>query len=114
MKKTINIDLYKKKRLEKRYEEIVAIVNDDSYKFIIEDMTTILNNRYFSRENKDYKFRIDFIKRESSIYLKENNQLFDIELEDYKLEKKGKNTQLEYKISSDEEPFKIIITEKED
>lgn len=114
MKKIINIDLYKKKRLEKRYEEVVAIVNEDSYKFILEDMATVINDRYFSRENKDYKFHIDFIKKESSIYLKNNKQLFDIELEHYKYNKKGKNLELEYKISSDEEPFKIIITEKED
>lgn len=114
MKKIVNIDLYKKKRLEKRYEKVVAIINEDSYKFIIEDITTVINNRYFTRENKEYKFRIDFINKESSLYLKENNQLFDIELENYKYERKGNILELEYKISSDEDPFRIIITEKED
>ena len=114
MKKIINIDLYKQKKLEKRYEEIIAIVNDDSYKFIVEDMTTVINNRYFSRENKEYKFIIDFIKRESSLLLKNNNQFFNIELEDYKYNRKNNSLELEYKISSDEEPFRIVITEKED
>lgn len=114
MKKIINIDLYKQKELEKRYEEVTAIVNDDSYKFIIEDMTTVINNRYFSRENKEYKFLLDFIKKEASLLLKENNHVFDIELEDYSYNRKGNSLELEYKISSDEQPFKIIITEKED
>jgi hypothetical protein len=114
MKKVINIDLYKEKDLEKRYEEVLAIVNDDSYKFIIEDMTTVINDRYFSRENKDFKFLLDFIKKEASLLLKENNRLFDIDLEDYSYNRKENSLELEYKISSDEKPFKIIITEKED
>ena len=114
MKKIININLYKEDRLQEEYKDILAIVDKESYKFKLNDITTIISNRYFQRENEEFKFRIDFINNEASFYLKEQNKLFPIEVEELNYDKQKNNLTVIYKIASDEEKFKIYIEEKED
>ena len=113
MKKKINIKLYKENRLEKEYNNILAVVNKESYKFIIDDINTIISDSHFQRENDEYKFKIDFVNNEAYFLLKENNSKFDVEIEHFNIDKKEQELILEYKISSDEEIFKIHIEERD-
>lgn len=114
MKKIININLYKDDRLQEEYKDILAIVDKESYKFKLNDVTTVVNNRYFQRETDEYKFKIDFINNEASFLLKTHQQLLPVEVEELSLERKEKNLTMIYKIATDEEKFKIYIEEKED
>ena len=114
MKKKININLYKNDRLEEEYKDILAIVDKESYKFKLNDATTIISNRYFQRETDEYKFKIDFINNEASFLLKTHQQVLPIKVEEKFYEKNDNNLTIKYKIETDEERFKIYIEEKED
>ncbi len=114
MKKIININLYKDDRLEQEYKDVLAIVDKESYKFRLNDTTTIISNRYFQRETDEYKFKIDFINNEASFLLKTHQQLLPIKLEEAAYEKSDNNLTIYYKIETDEAKFKIYIEEKED
>ena len=114
MKKIININLYKDDRLQEEYKDILAIVDKESYKFKLNDVTTVISNRYFQRENEEYKFKLDFMNNEASFYLKTHKQLLPVKVEELSYEKGENNLTVIYKIASDEEKFKIYIEEKED
>ena len=114
MKKIININLYKDDRLQEEYKDVLAIVDKESYKFKLNDVTTIISNRYFQRENKEYKFKLDFINNEASFYLKTHKQLLPVKVEEMSYNKNEKDLTVIYKIETDEERFKIYIEEKED
>ena len=81
MKKIININLYKDDRLEEEYKDIPSIVDKESYKFKLNDVTTVISNRYFQRETEEYKFKLDFIKNEAYFLLKTHNKQVPIEVE---------------------------------
>ena len=114
MKKIININLYKDDRLQEEYKDILAIVDKESYKFKLNDVTTVISNRYFQRENEEYKFKLDFMNNEASFYLKTHKQLIPVKVEELSYNRNEKDLTVIYKIETDEERFKIIIEEKED
>lgn len=114
MKKIININLYKDDRLQEEYKDILAIVDKESYKFKLNDVTTVISNRYFQRENEEYKFKLDFMNNEASFYLKTHKQLLPVKVEELSYNRTEKDLTVIYKIETDEEKFKIFIEEKED
>ncbi len=114
MKKIITLNLYKEKRLEKSYKDIKAIVNNDSYLFLIDDVKTSLNSNFFTRETEEYKFTLDIKKKEATYLLKGKNMLFDIEVEKINFKLGKNNIILEYKLSSDEEVFKLELIVKDE
>ena len=114
MKKFINLNLFKENRLEQEYKDIKAIEKDGEYIFSLDGVKTIISDTRFTRETNEYKFELD-IKSKKAIYLlKERNMSFDIEVERIMYKKEKTNIILEYKISSDEENFKIEIIIKDD
>lgn len=114
MKKIITLNLYKKYRLENEYKNIKTIEKDDEYIFSLDGVKTIIGENRFIRENNEFKFVLDIKERNCTYYLKEKNMFFDIEVERVMYKKEKNNIILEYKISSDEEIFKIEINEKDD
>ena len=65
------------------------------------------------RETDDYKFIIDINKKESLYTLKKQNMSFDIEVESVSYIYKEKEIELTYKISTEDELFKLIIERDE-
>ncbi len=114
MIKMINIRLYKGNNVEYEKENIKSIIKDGSISFIIDDIKTNLNKEYFIRENNDYKFIIDINKKESLYTLKQQNMSFDIEVQNVFYKEDKKNITLEYKISTEDEFFKLVIERDED
>lgn len=114
MKKLINLNLFKERRLEKVYKDIKAIEKDNEYIFSLDGTKTILSPTRFIRESNEYKFTLDIKEKKCLYYLKVQNMSFDIEVEKVMYKKDKNNIILEYKISSDEEKFKIEINIKDD
>ena len=114
MKKIITLNLFKADRLENEYKDIKAIEKDGEYIFSLDGVKTVLNSTRFTRETEEYKFNLDIDERKATYLLKEKNMSFDIEVEKVEYKKEKNNIILEYKISSDEETFKIIINEEDD
>lgn len=109
MIKTINIKLYKNNRLEQEYNDIKCIAKDNTFTFNIDNVKSIINNKEFIRETKEYKFRLGIEDKKGYYKLKEKNMLFDIEIEKINYKVENNNIILEYKINTDEEKFKVII-----
>ena len=114
MKKIITLNLFKQTRLENEYKDIKAIEKDGEYIFSLDGVKTVLGPTRFTRETEEYKFSLDIGERKSSYLLKEKNMSFDIDVEKVMYKKEKNNIILEYKISSDEEIFKIEINEEDD
>lgn len=114
MKKIINLNLYKEKRLEKSYKDIKTIFNDNIYLFILDNVKTSLSSNLFTRETEEYKFTLDIKKKEAIYILKEKNMSFDIEVEKINLKQEENNIILEYKLSSDESNLKIELIVKDE
>lgn len=114
MKKIITLNLFKERRLENEYKGIKAIYKDGEYIFSLDGVKTILSLTRFTRETNEYKFELDIKERKAIYLLKEKNMSFDIEVEKIEYKKDNNTIILEYKISSDEETFKIEINEEDD
>ena len=114
MKKLISLNLFKERRLEQEYKDIKAIEKDNEYIFSLDGIKTILSPTRFVRETNEYKFSLDIKERKCLYLLKTQNMSFDIEVEKVMYKKEKNNIILEYKISSDEETFKIEINIKDD
>ena len=114
MKKIINLNLFKERRLEQEYKGIKAIEKDCEYIFSLDGVKTILSPTRFTRETDEYKFNLDINERKAIYLLKEKNMSFDIEVEKIKYKIENNIIILEYKISSDEETFKIEINVEDD
>ena len=114
MKKIITLKLYKSDRLEKEYKDIKVIKNNGEYIFYLDGVKTVLSSTRFTRETEDYKFYLNIKERKSTYQLKDKNISFDIEVEKVVYKKEKKYIILDYKISSDDEEFKIEISEKDD
>lgn len=112
MKRPITLNLYKEHRLEMSYVDINALVNNSTYSFIVEGIKTTLNNEEFTRENNEFKFYLGIKNKKATYLLKEQNTLFDIDVEKINFKKENNNIILEYKISSDENEFKIELIDK--
>ena len=113
MKKTIKISLFKNNRLELEENNISALYNNDKFSFIINDVKTSLSKDVFTRETSEYLFTLDIDNKKCTYLLKERNMTFDIDVEKIEFERRRQITSLIYKISSDEEEFKVIIEELE-
>lgn len=113
MIKLINIRLYKGNQIEYEKNNIKSIINDENISFIVDDVKTTLNKDSFIRETDDYKFIIDINKKESLYTLKKQNMSFDIEVESVSYINKEKEIELTYKISTEDELFKLIIERDE-
>lgn len=109
MKKIINIILYEKNKIIKRYNNIKAIIQDDKITFNTDKTKNTLTKTYYLREDSDYLFSLDIIKKECTISLKETNNVFDIIVTKAQYLKDNNNISLEYKIESNEETLKICI-----
>ena len=114
MKKIITLNLFKADRLENEYKDIKAIEKDGEYIFSLNGVKTVLNSTRFTRETEEYKFNLDIDERKATYLLKEKNMSFDIDVEKVVYKKEKNTIILEYKISSDEETFKIEINEEDD
>lgn len=114
MKRPITLNLYKERRLEISYKDINALVNNSTYSFVIEGIKTTLNSEEFTRENNEFKFNLDIKNKKATYLLKEQNTLFDIDVEKINLKKENNNIILEYKISSDESELKIELIDKDE
>lgn len=114
MKKLITLNLFKERRLEQEYKDIKAIEKDSKYIFSLDGVKTIISTTRFTRENNEFKFELDIKERKCTYYLKEKNMSFDIDVEKVMYKKEDNNIILEYKISSDEETFKIEIKIEDD
>lgn len=109
MKKLITLKLFKKSRLEKNYEKIAAIYQNDAYLFKIDGVKTLIDNEKFVRETAEYQFKLDIQNKTATYLLKEQNTLFDIEVEQIKYNTTKNKISLEYKLSSEEEKIKVEI-----
>ena len=114
MKKIITLNLFKADRLENTYKGIKAIEKDNEYIFTLDGTKTVFGPTRFTRETEEYKFNLDIKERKSTYLLKERNMSFDIDVEKIEYKKEKNTIILEYKISSDEETFKIEINEEDD
>ncbi len=114
MKKLITLNLYKERRLQEEYKGIKAIEKDGEYIFSLDGVKTIIGSTRFIRENDDYKFTLDIEERKCLYFLKSQNMSFDIEVEKLMYKNENNIIILEYKISSDEEEFKIEINVEDD
>lgn len=114
MKKIINLNLYKKNRLENSYKNIKVLEKNNEYIFILEGVKTIVSSKRFARENEEFIFEINIKDKTATYLLKDNNVLLDIEVEKISYKITDNIIILEYKLSSDEDVFKIEIKDKED
>jgi trehalose/maltose hydrolase-like predicted phosphorylase len=114
MKKIITLNLFKSDRLENEYKDIKAIEKDSEYIFSLDGVKTVFGPTRFTRETEEYKFSLDIKERKASYLLKDKNMSFDIDVEKVVYKKEKNIIILEYKISSDEETFKIEINEEDD
>ncbi len=112
MKSRITLNLYKERRLEVSYTDINALINNATYSFILDGVKTTLNNEEFTRENNEFRFNLDIKNKQATYLFKSQNTLFDIDVEKINFKKDNNTIILEYKISSDEEEFKLELIEK--
>lgn len=114
MKKMITLNLFNKSRLEKEFKEIKAIYQNESFLFKIDNIKTLVSPQKFTRENDEYKFSLDILNKKATYLLKQQNYMFDIDVEKIIYKKENNSIILEYKISSADEIIKIeLIVEGE-
>ncbi len=114
MKKLITLNLFKERRLQEEYKDIKAIEKDGEYIFSLDGVKSIIGSTRFIRETDDYKFTLDIKERKCLYFLKSQNMSFDIEVEKVMYKNENNIIILEYKISSDEEEFKIELNVEDD
>ena len=114
MKKIITLNLFKADRLENEYKDIKAIEKDSEYIFSLDGVKTVFSPTRFTRETEEYKFNLDINERKALYLLKDKNMSFDIDVETVEYKKTNNTIILEYKISSDEETFKLEMNEEDD
>ncbi len=107
--KKATLCLFKNDELLKKYEDINVISNDNRHSLIIDNVKTIISKENIVRENNEYRFDMDIIKKKATYLLKEKNTLFDIEVEELNYIDDKTKTIIEYKISSDEEKTRIEL-----
>ena len=107
--KKATLCLYKNDKLYKKYEDINIITRKDRHSLIIDDVKTVISKDKIVRENNEFRFELDLIKRIATYLLKEKNALFDIEVEEINYDKDNTRTLVEYKVSSDNEKTRIEL-----
>lgn len=108
MIKIINIKLYENNILTKEYKNIKSIQNKDLV-FNIEETHMKISKKELIRENKEYKFILNFHNKTATYILK--NPYTALELNVEHLSYKDNNTivDIQYKIESNENNMEIII-----
>lgn len=72
-----------------------------------------LETKTFTRENEDFLFFLDSIKKSCTIHLKKENLEFPITVDDCNLEIEKNKIILEYIIETDDEKCKMILIRKD-
>jgi hypothetical protein len=108
MSNKYNVKLYKNDKLEKEYKKINVLENKELY-FFTDSIKNIIGDNYYIRENEEFKFYIDFIKKECNYLLKEKNMLFDIKVFKAEINKNNNDIDIIYHIETSEEELKISI-----
>ena len=87
---------------------------NNSIKIILFEYNTILDieNKMFIRENEDFKFTLDILNKECTIYLKKEDMKVPVLVEYCELTTKYNKIVLEYVIESEDAKNKLIITKK--
>ena len=111
MIKKYNVYLYKNHKLDKSYNNIKGLTKDKNITLILDDIKTIINENELIRENDEFKFSINLLKKESKYLLKSHNLLYEIEVTEAYIKRKGKEVEIKYKIETSEELIKINIIE---
>lgn len=114
MKKKICIKLYRNNKLDKEYKDVIGLEINKGLTFFLDEIKTTITEEELIRENKEYAFKLNFIKNECTYYLKENNMLFTIKVleKSFYLQKEN-SIMIKYHIETEEEPLKIEISWKE-
>lgn len=87
-------------------------INKDNVISFIYDNTNyrIINNEIFERENKEFKFTINLLKKECIYILKETNTTLSITVLNSSINIKEKEIIIKYNIETDNSDIKIIIS----
>lgn len=87
---------------------------NDCIKINLFDYNTILDieNKIFIRENEEFKFTLDILNKECTIYLKKENMTIPVLVEYCELTTLETKIMLEYVIESEDARNKLIITKK--
>ncbi len=99
--------LHKNDLLEE--ETINIIKNNNNISFIHKDVKNIISNNTYTRENKEYRFQIDFNKNKSLYLLKEKNIEYEIKVYDSHIDINNDKITIFYHIETNEKPIKIIL-----
>ena len=111
----INMKLSKDNNIFYNLENIEALVNEKVIEFEIENTKNDYNisdkGCIFKRENDEFEFVLDTIKKEATYLLKETNTLLDIIVEKCEFEDFKDKIRLSYQLESDD-CLNIIEIEK--
>lgn len=111
----INMKLSKDNNIFYNLENIEALVNEKVIEFEIENTKNVYNifdeGCIFKRENDEFEFVLDTIKKEATYLLKETNTLLDIIVEKCEFEDFKDKIRLSYQLESDD-CLNIIEIEK--
>ena len=112
MLKTAKFTLSKNDNIELT-KTLKIIDNNNEYSFKLDGFKMILNNRYFLRENEEYKLHLNIIDKTCILHLKEKNLQYDINVEKIEYNNNEGKTELIYKIETDDFENKITIEQGE-
>ena len=111
MIKRYDINLYKNNKIDKTYNNIKGISNNNNITIILDEVKTIIREKELIRENDEFKFILDFDKKTSNYLLKSHNLNYDIKVLESNIERKEKEITINYVIESNEELITIKIIE---
>lgn len=96
----------KNKEIIYNISNIKYVDRNNKLTFMVEKTKCIFelldNGCIFIRDDKDYKFRLDTIKRECTLELKEMNKVFDIKINDLEYKNIDNKIILKYNIETDD------------
>lgn len=94
-------------------EQIKLINNKHNYIFKIAGFKMTLNDRYFERENEEFKIHISIIEKRCLLHLKKHNLEYEINVDKIEFINNNNKIQLIYKLESDEKENKLLIEQGE-
>ncbi len=102
----INMKLLKDDSIIYNMENIEAEINEKYIKFELDNTTNIYElleeGCIFTRENDEFRFKLNTIKKEATYLLKETNTLLDIIVEKCEYFVYPDKTKITYKLESDD------------
>lgn len=107
----LNIDFFKDNEKVFRQEKIKGTLNQSKLQFTLEKVfhEIDLNQRTLKRENQEFSFFLDAEKKESTYLLKEQDLLFDIQVDYINYMDDGTKILIEYLLETDDSKNKLII-----